>query len=331
MSNNILDSVQDPIVKHILKSLLESKLKGISDAKKISLTSFLKDLNTELNLVGIMSEEKVNTLTRISLTKYSLNFTKESVEYSAIRSKLKENIQNLLKNSRAIKANSSHSDFESEIADASKRAVDRDFNRPTHCMSRKAFEELIAGWALTWPEGISQKAPAPDAGLLHRVCNRYPKSWVLRALKLITRDVWSTSQIRNPSSVLYSAAEKGWFRYFPEEPPLSCGLCGSVLASCFDQKCTDCRTGEQESAEAEAEEIAGQQNPEVIRALNEKIATEYGITIPGVCRVIKQHQRTDLLAFGLEGAARIISSDPHLRHASPGLPGCSTCKSRLSR
>ena len=189
------------------------------------------------------------------------------------------------------------------------------------------FKGLIAEWVGTWPPEVARRAPAPDARLLHPVCDRYPVSWLRRALELITRDIRSASKIRNPGSVLYSAAKDGWLKYFPEDPPRLCELCDSVPAYRTARKCPACLVWERGAAGAEAGEGAGRGDPGEVQALNDKLVAEYGITVPGVCRVIKQHKRTDLLALGIEGAARVISGDPHLRRVRPGPPGCPTCES----
>ena len=217
--------------------------------------------------------------------------------------------------------------------------AERDFEQPVHAVTMAAFETLVHDWMQTWPAQIAEKAPVPDVELLHPACSRYPLPWVHRAMKLITRDMRRIGKIRNPGSVLYIAASDGWLRYFPTDPPLLCEFCGDTLTSQVAKKCDSCLESERaaaraeaaraEAAEAEAAEKARQRNFEEIRALNSKLVAEYGITVPGVCRVIKQHQRTDLLQFGLEGAARIISRDPHLRRIHKGPPGCAVCRERL--
>ena len=212
----------------------------------------------------------------------------------------------------------------------------RNFDQPIRSVSRASFETMIDEWVGNWPIEIALKAPDPDIELLYPVCNQYPLLWIQRALKIITQDLHRIGKARSPGSILYSAAYNGWLRYFPEEAPLLCELCGEVLISfsttkkcahCIDQKHkeTQKREAQQKVEQEEITENRRNQTLKDIWVLNGKFKKKYGLTVPRIAMIVKQHPRPDLINANLKQAARIISQDPHLEY-TPGAPVCFECK-----
>ena len=211
----------------------------------------------------------------------------------------------------------------------------RKFEQPTNTIQLTDFKVMIEGWVETWPAETAAKAPDPDVSLLYPVCNQYPVSWLQRALKLITRDLYQLGKARSPGSILYSAAYNGWLKYFPEEAPLSCELCGGVLASAEYSRCPRCaeqtrktvkqKLDRESTVREEVTENAGKRQLQEIWELNSLFMEKYGITVPRIAMIVKQHPRHDLINADLEHAAYVISKDPHLRY-TPGAPVCSECK-----
>ena len=200
---------------------------------------------------------------------------------------------------------------------------------------------MINEWVGEWPTEIAIKAPDPDVELLYPVCNQYPLSWIRRALKIITQDLHRTGKARSPGSILYSAAYNGWLKYFPEETPLLCELCGEVSTSSFStmEKCTKCvDQGRAKTRKKEVrkkvgqEETAGNKHNQTLKdiwSLNGEFKKRYGLTVPRIAMIVKQHPRPDLINVDLEQAALIISQDPHLKY-DPGSPVCFECKQTLN-
>ena len=211
----------------------------------------------------------------------------------------------------------------------------RQFELSTEAISRAEFKNIIEEWIKTWPTDIAEKAPDPDIYLLYPVCSQYPLLWIQRALSLITKDLYRIGKTRSPGAVLYSAAYHGWLRYFPEEPPKTCELCGGVVMSAESSRCSSCAEHERQVAQQRVsrEKAIQQEEAEKVRErqlhniwqLNSEFMEKYGITVPRIVMTIKQHPRPDLLEADLERAAMIISQDPHLQY-SPGAPVCVECK-----